>query len=101
MEREYKKAKVWSMKKQTKVTSYTKKVQGADCEPLGHQSEKHSNVQDLCNNSSSLNEIKRSEEKSDILDFMENLRRYFEKRNLLDDYEFIVGVISNLSSVEE
>ena len=97
MEQESKKVKVWSMKKRTRVTSYTKRVRGAGCKLLAQQSEEKSNEQD----SSSLNETKKKDDKSDILDFMENLRRYFEKRNLLDDYEFIVGVITNLSSVKE
>ena len=79
------------------MTSYTKRVRGAGCKLLAQQSEGNNNEQD----SSSLNEIKKKDDKSDILDFMENLRRYFEKRNLLDDYEFIVGVITNLSSVKE
>ena len=38
------------------------------------------------------------EEKCNILKFMENLKKYFEKRNSLDDYDFIVESIANLSS---
>ena len=48
-----------------------------------------------------LDEIKRNDEKSDIFDFMGKLKKYFEKRNLLDDYVYIIESISNLSSIEQ
>ena len=36
--------------------------------------------------------------KSDILDFMGNLKKYFKRKNSLEDYEFIVECFANLSS---
>jgi len=51
---------------------------------------------DVSKRVSPTNEV--NEEKCNILKFMEKLKKYFEKRNSLDDYDFIVESIANLSS---
>jgi len=51
---------------------------------------------DVSKRASPTNEV--NEEKCNILKFMGKLKKYFEKRNSLDDYDFIVESIANLSS---